>query len=176
MVQCIQSSFQFIYITQRSTNVTSTMLQCILLRGQIYGWDSGPMLHTNITYINKECSISQWAVALILSMHIMWQLKETISHFCDTLEIEEIKCFLWNFLYPDPTLHTLRLVSPWGCPGNPAYPTEGHPMAQGHTLLPNTLHTLQETTIQPREATLWPTDFRRPPYSQGLLHSPPSVP
>ena len=45
--------------------------------------------------------------------------------------------------------HTLRLVSPWRCPG--------------HTLLPNTLHTLQE-------AALWPRDFRRPPY--GLETAP----
>ena len=80
---------------------------------------------------------------------------------------------LWNFF-----THTLRLVSPWGRPGNPAYPTaqRGYPMAREHTLLPNTLHTawrgyptaqgLQETTIQPGEATLQPRDFRGPPYAQ----------
>ena len=63
------------------------------------------------------------------------------------------------------TLHTLRLVSPWGCPGNPAYPTaqRGYPTARGHTLLPNTLHSTQHTL---REATLWPRDFRRPLYGQ----------
>ena len=70
--------------------------------------------------------------------------------------------FCENFHTQAFTLHTLRLVLLWGCPE--------------HTLLPNTLHTawrgyptaqrLQETTIQPREATLWPTDFRRPPYGQ----------
>ena len=50
------------------------------------------------------------------------------------------------------TLYTLRLVSLWG--------------RSEHTLLPNTLHTLQETAIQPREATLQPRDFERPPYGQ----------
>ena len=66
--------------------------------------------------------------------------------------------------------HTLRLVSPWGRPGNPAYPTEGHPMAKGHTLLPNTVHSTQQTL---QEAALRPRDFRRLPYSlERLPYSP----
>ena len=56
------------------------------------------------------------------------------------------------FLYPDLTLHTLRLVSLWGRPE--------------HTLLPNTLHSTQHT---PQEAALQPRDFRKPPYGPERL-------
>ena len=38
-------------------------------------------------------------------------------------------------------------------------------MAQGHTLLPSTQHTLQEAAIHPKGAALWPRDIRRSPYS-----------
>ena len=61
----------------------------------------------------------------------------------------------WNFFVPIPfTLRlviTLRLVSLWVCPE--------------HTLLPNTLPNTQHTL---QEAALWPRDFRRLPYSQGI--------
>ena len=122
------------YITY---NVLPRVLQCVQLRrGQIYGWDSGPNVTHSMSHQLVQCvlmkgeqllALSDRAVALILSMHIMWQpWKETISHFCDTLEMWILLSFmkelsvLWNFSYPDLTLHTMRLVSPWGHPGNPA--------------------------------------------------------
>ena len=80
-------------------------------RGQTYGQDNGPILHTS---------------------------RMTISHFCDTLENWSLwrkSSVQWNQLSVCEIFctHTLRLVSPWGCPGNPEYPTEGCPMAKGHT-------------------------------------------
>ena len=78
--------------------------------------------------------------------------------------------------------HTLRLVSPWRCPGNPAYPSDCHTAQRGYPIAQYTAypsggcsmaHRLQETDIQPREATLWPRDIRRPPYSQETA---PTVP
>ena len=60
------------------------------------------------------------------------------------------------------TLYTLRLVSPWGRPEHTLLPNTLHTL-QGHTLLPNTLHSTQHTL---QEAALQPRDFRRPPYGQ----------
>ena len=138
------------------------MVQSVQLkRGQTHGQGSGPILHTS---------------------------RRTISHFCDTLKMwnsvgiksTRILWYLWNWgnqvfceIFCTNT-YTLRLVSPLGCPGNPAYPTaqRGYPMAREHTLLPNTLPSTQQTIIQPREAALQPTDFRscpmalRPPFGQ----------
>ena len=89
----------------------------------------------SITYINKECSISQYNVTMcsIKKRTTLWlgqwpsvtckchinqysesYWKETISHFCDTLEmwilsnsvgIKRTRNQLsvqWNFLYPNP--------------------------------------------------------------------------
>ena len=74
---------------------------------------------------------------------------------------EGIKCFCEIFRTQNHTLYTLRLVSLWGCPE--------------HILLPNTLHTFQETAIQPREATLQPRDFSRPPYGPRTSGSHPTA-
>ena len=92
------------------------------------------------TNINKECSISQYniiimcsierktipsdrAMALILSMHIIWW--HNIEG--DNLPLlwylgnwgNQVFCEFFH-------THTLRLVSPWECPGNPAYPLDCH--------------------------------------------------
>ena len=51
---------------------------------------------------------------------------------------------LWNFSYPDLTLHTLRLVSPWGCPGT--YPvaqyTAYSPERPPYMAIPSCLNTV----------------------------------
>ena len=120
----------------------------------------------------------------VICVYNVTTLKETISHFCDTLENvkfmeDESKCSVkfdctqWNqrtkknqqsnqlsvfvkfFIpWPYPT-HTLRLVSPWGCPGNPAYPSGDMP-------------------LQPREATACsPGTLRGHPMARRLpLQSP----
>ena len=142
------------------------MVQSVQLkRGQTHGQGSGPILHTS---------------------------RRTISHFCDTLKMwnsvgiksTRILWYLWNWgnqvfceIFCTNT-YTLRLVSPLGCPGNPAYPTaqRGYPMAREHTLLPNTLPSTQQTIIQPREAALQPTDFRRLPYGPEATLRPGDYP
>ena len=179
-------SFQFVYVTYNvSINVFNRKGDNVFNRVSMF---SGPMLHPKYSIERKtdpvdramdpnmlpilmcstststKCFYPQGSGPMVFA-YIMWpHWKETISHFCDTLEIEEMSV-LWNFsgikgfkrsqrnqLSVQWNLHThthtLRLVSLWG-----------HPE---HTLLPNTLHTLQETATQPREATLQPRDFRGP--------------
>ena len=56
------------------------------------------------------------------------------------------------------TLYTLRLVSPWGCPG--------------------TLHTLQKAALQPGDIPYCPAHsipFRRPPYGAGTSGGHPTA-
>ena len=124
-----------------------------------------------------ECSYRQ-GNGPMLFVHIIWpHWKETISHFCDTLEMWILSNFgrnqriqrnqrtqrnqlsvLWNFSYPNPeTSLTLGIPKAYPIAQYTAYPSGGYPMAQG----------LKEIAIQPREATLQPRDFRRPPYGPG---------
>ena len=156
--------------------------QCYNTRGQIYGQDNDPVFHTvflstgqwpNITYINKECSISQHNIC-VYNM----RTSRRISHFCDTLKMwnsgtnqrsQRIQrnqlSVLWNFSYPDhypypETSLTLGMPRAYPVAQYTAYPSgdrhiaqRGYPAAQGL-----------------REAALWPGDC---PYS---LPSIPSVP
>ena len=147
----------------------TAVVQCIQLGGgQTNGQDNDPNISYCLLPTSTKCSYWQGS-GPILFMYIMWpHWKENLPllWYLGKLKfMEEIKCFVkifvpernqrnqsvqWNYC-----THTLRLVSLWGRPEHTL-----------HTLLPNTLHTLQETTIQPREATLQPRDFRRPPYGQ----------
>ena len=100
------------------------------------------------------------------NLPLLWYL-ENVNHIKNSVGIKRTRnqqSIKWVFCEIFRTHnHTLRLVSPWGRPG--------------HTLLPNTLHTLppREATLVPnaihstqhtlQEAALRPRDFRRPPYS-----------
>ena len=158
MLQCIQSSFQFVYVTSNGTKCS--------IEKRTNPW---PGQWSNITYIKED------------NLPLLWYL-------------ENVK-FCWNQKHKDSVIplklrkssvceifcthtYTLRLVSPLGCPGNSAYPTaqRGYPMAREHTLLPNTLPSTQQTIIQPREAALQPTDFRRLPYGPEATLRPGDYP
>ena len=148
-------------VAQYYIHVQQRVLQCVQLRGgQTYDQDSDPNVSIpcfinwyNVFY-QGECSYWQGSGPMLF-VHIMWPpWKETISHFCDTLEMwilskEKESSVLVKFFIPTHTLHTLRLVSPWGHPGNPAYPysihrrlpygpetSGGHPTAQRAALQP----------------------------------------
>ena len=116
-----------------------------------------------------QCSIERKTIPSDRAMALMCSIKEDNLPLLWYLGKWGNQVFCEIFRTQNLTLYTLRLVSLWGRPEHTL-----------HTLLPNTLHTLQETAIQPREATLQPRDFReaalRPgdcPYS---LPSIPSVP
>ena len=151
----------------------TAVVQCIQLGGgQTNGQDNDPNISYCLLPTSTKCSYWQGS-GPILFMYIMWpHWKENLPllWYLGKLKfMEEIKCFVkifvpernqrnqsvqWNYC-----THTLRLVSLWGCPE--------------HTLMPNTSPSTQQTIIQPREATLWPTDLRRLPYGQGTaLQSP----
>ena len=99
--QCIQPSFQFVYVTSnvQSVSIVRAVAQCY---------------QYNVFY-QGECSYQQGSGPMLF-VHIMWPpWKETISHFCDALKmwiisnsvgIKRIRnqpsvfLFLWKFFVP----------------------------------------------------------------------------
>ena len=119
-----------------------------------YWQGSGPSVvySGTVCYIEKRTNPSERGMPLTLH----WE--ETIFHFCDTLEMwsfREESSVQWNFHIQTHTLHTLRLVLPWGHPGTcpiaqyTAYPFRRPPYSQG-TALQSLQHTLPSGTGIPK--------------------------
>ena len=147
--------------------------------GQTYGQDNDPNISYCVLSTSTKCSYQQGSGA-ILFVYIMWpHWKENLPllWYLGKLKfLEEIKCFVkifvpgrnqrnqsvqWNYC---THTHTLRLVSPWGCPGT--YPVaqyiaqytadchtaqRGYPMAQRLPLQSpqHTQHTLASGRAYP---------------------------
>ena len=114
-------SYGLVTVYTVAPNITSTMLRCVQSKedGQIYRQGQWPNVtskyHTlpeSVLSSSTECSYRQGSGPVVF-VYIMWpHWKETISHFCDTLEIEEMSV-LWNFSYPYPYPETsLTLGTP----------------------------------------------------------------
>ena len=143
-----------------------------------YGQDNGPMFHT--VFNERKTIPSDRAMALMCSIKednlpLLWYLgkckiyggwikvfSQIWLHPMESKDqkestIKSVKCFceIFHTLTFHTHTHTLRLVSPWGCPGNPAYPSGDMP-------------------LQPREATACsPGTLRGCPMARRLpLQSP----
>ena len=139
-------------------------------RGQIYGQGNGPVLSIQSRRVflstgqwpNDICVYNVTTSRRTISGPLLWYLG---------------KWGKWVFCEIFRT-HTLRLVSPWGCPGNPAYPTakRGYPCCPIHCIpFRRPPYSLERLPCSPGTSGGRPT-ARRLPYSLPSIPSIPSVP
>ena len=111
ILHTLQRVFQFIYITSNGT-------MCSIERWTDLSTGQWPNVTNLICSTSRRVFLSTWQWPNGICVYNVTTLKGDNLPLLWYLGIGEIKC-LWNFSYPDHT-HTLRLVSPWGRPGNPA--------------------------------------------------------